>query len=48
MARYGIEADDYASHDPIVAAIGRRDPAGARAAMADHIVRSREQLRVTL
>ena len=48
MARYGIAADDYASHDPIVAAIERRDPAGARAAMADHIERSRELLRVTL
>ena len=48
MARYGIAADDYASHDPIVAAIGRRDAAGARAAMAEHIERSRELLRVTL
>ena len=48
MARYGIEAGDYASHDAIVAAIAARDPAVARAAMDDHIERSRELLRVTL
>lgn len=48
MARYGIEAGDYASHDAVVAAIAARDPAAARAAMDDHIERSRELLRVTL
>jgi DNA-binding GntR family transcriptional regulator len=48
MARYGIEPSDYASHDRIVAAIGRRDPETARAAMIEHIERSRELLRVTL
>jgi DNA-binding GntR family transcriptional regulator len=48
MARYGIEPSDYASHDRIVEAIGRRDPELARAAMAEHIERSRELLRVTL
>jgi DNA-binding GntR family transcriptional regulator len=48
MARYGIQASDYGSHDPIVAAITRRDPEGARAAMIAHIVWSRELLRVTL
>lgn len=48
MARYGIEAGDYASHDTIVEAIGARDPTAARTAMADHIERSRELLRVTL
>jgi DNA-binding GntR family transcriptional regulator len=48
MARYGIEPSDYASHDRIVDAIGRRDPGAARLAMAEHIERSRELLRVTL
>lgn len=48
MARHGIEAGDYASHDAIVAAIAARVPAAARTAMADHIERSRELLRVTL
>ena len=48
MARYGIGPRDYASHDAIVDAIGRRDPAAARAAMSDHIQHSRELLRVTL
>ncbi len=48
MARYGIAPDDYASHDGIVAAIARRDPPAARAAIVAHIERSRELLRVTL
>lgn len=48
MARYEIEPSDFASHEGIVAAIGRRDPEAARAAMLAHIDRSRELLRVTL
>jgi DNA-binding GntR family transcriptional regulator len=48
MTRYGINADDYASHDAIMAAIAVRDAAGARRAMVAHIERSRELLRVTL
>lgn len=48
MARYGIEPSDYASHDRIVAAIGRREAGASRQAMIDHIERSRELLRVTL
>lgn len=48
MTRYGIEAGDYASHDTVVDAIAEHDSAAARAAMDDHIERSRELLRVTL
>lgn len=48
MVRCGIRTDDYASHDAIVAAIARRDPAGARTAMIAHVERSRELLRVAL
>lgn len=48
LARYGVRESDYASHDPIIEAIARRDPAAAAAAMAAHIERSRELLRVTL
>ncbi len=48
MARHGIEPSDYASHDPILAAITRRDPSDAETAMVEHIECSRELLRVTL
>jgi len=48
LVRYGIRDDDYASHDAIVAAIARRAPTEARAAMVAHVDRSRELLRVTL
>lgn len=48
MVRCGIRDDDYASHDAIVAAIGRRAPSDARGAMAAHVERSRELLRVAL
>jgi DNA-binding FadR family transcriptional regulator len=46
--RCGIRIDDYASHDAIVSAIARRDPAAARAAMVAHVERSRALLRVAL
>jgi DNA-binding GntR family transcriptional regulator len=48
MARHGVTASDYGSHDAIVQAISSGRPDDARQSMIDHIERSRALLRVTL
>jgi DNA-binding GntR family transcriptional regulator len=48
MARHGVTASDYASHNAIVDAIVNGKAREAKQAMVNHIERSRALLRVTL